>query len=381
MRIGAALALAAILAGVSLPGALGRPRSSAPPPQPSGPLRLDLRHTGGRPSSFLRLFDFSAMYRSLPPDAIRAIDRPIFETPAQARALLPPSSLVIGLARGDEAHAYPVDLLSLHEVVNDVVGGEPIAITWCPLCYTALGFDRRVGGRVLTFGISGYLYHANQILFDRETGSLWSQLLGGAVTGRMRGQALRTVPLVQETWAAWLAEHPKTVVLSIKRDPLAENFTNPRSYTTARGLEESDMPYGAYFSKINTYRPRVVRGVRDSSLVLGLFLRGHAKAYPEATLERRRAIDDVVAGEPVLIAYDDDAQAASAYSRRVRTRALTFRLEGGRLVDRETGSRWSPTSGRALAGPLSGAQLARLPATFSFWFAWRAFHPHTAIGR
>jgi hypothetical protein len=159
-----------------------------------------------------------------------------FETPEEASSLLPPTSLVIGIEREGEARAYPSDLLSYHEVVNDVVGGLPVAITWCPICQTALGFERRVGDRVLTFGVSGYLYLSNLVLFDRETGSLWNQLLGGAITGRMRGESLRPVPVVHETWAEWLRQHPDTRVLSIRRDRLARKFTDPSSDVTPRAL-------------------------------------------------------------------------------------------------------------------------------------------------
>lgn len=364
MRPLAVLVLAAALAGGAL--AAARPR-------------LDLRSDGGRPAAFLRYFHAGELRAAAAPDEIRAIDRPLFDTPSQAKALLPPSSLVIGLERGGQSHAYPIDLLSLHEVVNDLVGGEPVAVTWCPLCSTALGFDRRVGDRVLAFGVSGYLYRANQILFDRQTGSLWSQLLGGAVTGRYRGTTLRPVTVVEETWAAWLAQHPRTVVLSVRRDSLASRFTRPHSTVTSAGIEESDSPYGAYASKVSTYYPRVVRGVPDSELVLGVVVDGRAKAYPQIVLERRRALGDVLAGRPLLVAYDPAALTGGVFSRRLRGRTLSFRLEQGRLVDRETGSRWSPATGRAVAGPLAGAQLPRLPATFAYWFAWRGFYPDTAL--
>lgn len=364
-------------AGPAAPASVARapvaPARSAP--------HLDFRTTAGGNAAFLRRFDLSAIYRSTSPDSIRAIDDPIFETPEEAEGLLSPSSLVIGLARGGDVKAYPVDLLSLHEVVNDVVGGEPVAVTWCPLCYSALAFERRIDGRVYTFGVSGYLYRANQILFDRETGSLWSQLLGGGVTGVNRGRALRPVPLVMETWETWLKAHPDTVVLSIARDSRASDFTRPRSTVTSRGIEESDQPYGAYATKVSTYYPRVVRGIVDGSRVLGVFLDGRAKAYALATLQRRRAIDDLVARRPILVSFDAGADSGSVFSRRVRGQVLSFRRAGDQLVDRETGSRWSATTGQALAGPLAGAQLPQLPSTFSYWFAWRAFHPATAIGR
>src|SRR5262249_10105432 len=159
----------------------------------------------------LRRFDITAMQPSVAPDFIRAIDHPVLERPAQAAPLLHPVDLVLGLVVHGQARAYPVNLLSLHEVVNDVVGEEPVAGTWCPVCSSALAFDRRVAGRTLTFGVSGYLFHSNQILFDRQTYSLWSQLLQGAVTGKLRGEEVRQIPLAETSWAQWLAAYPRTL--------------------------------------------------------------------------------------------------------------------------------------------------------------------------
>ena len=228
------------------------------------------------------------------------------------------------------AHAYPLDLLSLHEVVND----GPIAVTWCPLCRTAVAFDRDVHGRKLTFGVSGLLLHANQVLYDRQTGSLWSQLAGRAISGRYRGTRLRPLPLAEVTWGRWLREHPDTLVLSIRRDRYATRFTHPFTYLDARGQELSSDPYLGYVEKVNVYYSEVVRGLADSTLVIGVRIDGVAKAYP--LYELRHPIRDVVAGHRLRIVPDPDALSAVV-------------LERGR----------------------------RLPATPAYWFAWRLFYPKT----
>ena len=347
-------------------------------PQPRHPEpTLDRRLDGGRPTPFLRDYAPEAVSVALAPDSIRAIDRPCHETPAEADSLLPGSSQVIGLERGGEARAYPVDLLALHEVVNDVVGGDPVAVTWCPLCATSLGFERRAGGRTLTFGVSGYLYKSNLVLFDRETGSLWSQLLGGAVTGRLRGHELRRLPLVQTTWAEWKKAHPDTRVLSIRRDPLGERFTSPGSYSTARGSEETNSPYGSYVSKVPVYFPRSVRGVPEASLVLGISLADRQKAWSLTDLNRVGLVQDELAGIPLALVAEPDALAAFVYSRRLDERVLDLELRGRELLERKTGSRFSIVTGRAVSGPLEGEALARIPATTSYWFAWRRAYPRT----
>jgi Protein of unknown function (DUF3179) len=375
--VGAAV-LAGLLVGGDGSGGEGEARPCRPQPAHSEP-RLDRRTDRGRPASFLRDFDLDAMSVARAPDSIRALDRPCHETPAEAEPLLLGSSLVVGLERGGEARAYPVDLLALHEVVNDVVGGEPVGVTWCPICATGLGFERRIGGRTLSFGVSGYLYRNNLVLFDRETGSLWSQLLGGAVTGRLRGQELRRVPLVQTTWAEWKAAHPHTRVLSIRRDPLGERFTSPGSYSTALGIEESNVPYGAYVSKVPVYFRRTVGGVPDAALVLGISLGGRQKAWPLVDVNRAGLVQEELAGVPIALVAEPDALAAHAYSRRLEGRLAELELRGRRLVDRETGSRFSIVTGRATSGPLEGATLERIVATTSYWFAWRRAYPRTAV--
>jgi hypothetical protein len=354
--------------------------AACPAQSPRGPASVDLRRTLGRDAPFLRRFDYHAMYTSAAVDAIPSIVRPCFESPEDAAPLLPDSSLVIGVERGGEAHAYPVELLSLHEVVNDVVGGEPIAITWCPLCASAVGYDRRVGGRILTFGVSGYLYQANLMMFDRETGSLWSQLLGGAATGPHRGRTLRRVPLVHETWGRWRADHPDTLVLSIRRDALGHRFTDPYAYSSS-GDPDSNVPYSWYTTKLPVYRPRTVQGVDDASRVYGVLLAGGAKAYAVPDLRRRPLVEDTVAGQPLVVVPNDNALSASIYSRRVGERVLTFTRRATTLIDRETSTRWSAATGLAFSGPLAGRALGRLPAVSAYWFAWRRFFPETKVWR
>jgi hypothetical protein len=380
----AALAGAAVLAGAAALIAAAWPsgdpiasRTECSGEPSRAPGRLDLRRTLGRETRFLREFDYPAMYPATRIDAIPSIDRPCHERPDEAAAL-PDSSLVLGVDHGGEARAYPVDLLSLHEVVNDVVGGRAIAVTWCPLCASAVAYDRRVGGRTLTFGVSGYLYRANLMLFDRESGSMWSQLLGGAVTGRHRGTSLRRVPIVHETWARWRREHPETLVLSILRDHLGRSLAAPNA-SSSMGHQDSNVPYSWYATKVPIYHPRVARGVADASRVYGLVLGDAAKAYPVPALWRAKVANDEVGGTPILAVYNEASLAVDLYSRRIGSRVLHFRRAGELLVDAQTGSRWSPTTGRAVAGPLEGLTLARLPSVSSYWFAWRDFHPHTAI--
>lgn len=287
----------------------------------SGPTRLDFHGLGA-----------TRLVRGAGQDAIPAIQRPHFDPPAGVRGVLRGNDLVVGALVDGRPHAYPLGLLSLHEVVDD----GPLVVTWCPLCRTSLAFDRRVQGRRLTFGVSGLLLHANQVLYDRESGSLWSQLAGRALSGRYRGTRLRPLPLAEVTWGEWLRSHPDTLVLSIRRDRYARRFTHPYSYADARGEELSTDPYLAYTQKVNLYYSHVMRGLAGSTLVLGVRVDGVAKAYPLHLL--RRPIRDVVAGHRLRIVPEPDALSAAVFEHGTR-----------------------------------------LPATPVYWFAWRAFFPKTLI--
>ena len=285
------------------------------------PARLDYHGLGATP-----------VIRVIGQDAIPAIDRPRFDRPATVRGLLRGEDLVVGALVDGRAHAYPLDLLSFHEVVND----GPLTVTWCPLCRTALAFDRDVGGRRLTYGVSGLLLHANQVLYDRESGSLWSQLAGRAISGRYRGTRLRPRPLAELTWGQWLRVHPDTLVLSIRRDRYATRFTHPYTYSDARGEELSSDPYFSYTQKVSLYYSPAIDRLAGSTLVLGVRIDGVAKAYPLYLL--RRPISDVVAGHRLRIVSDPHALSAGVFEHGTP-----------------------------------------LPATPVYWFAWRAFYPNTLV--
>lgn len=143
------------------------------------------------------------------------------------------SDRVVGVVLGGEARAYPVRLLNWHEVINDTLGGIPIAVTYHPLCDSVVVFDRRVGDEVLEFGVSGLLFNSNQLLFDRRTDpaeeSLWSQLLGRAVTGpaALAGRTLDVLPSSVARWDRWLALYPETTVIDPDPDLVKRYERNP----------------------------------------------------------------------------------------------------------------------------------------------------------
>jgi hypothetical protein len=146
-----------------------------------------------------------------PKDGIPAIDDPKFVPVTEAE--LPPQEPVIGLIVDGDARAYPLRILIWHEIVNDVVGGVPVAVTYCPLCNTGLVFDRRIGDRVLEFGTTGKLRHSDLVMYDRTTESWWQQFLGEAIVGELTGTQLAMLPARLESFANFRERAPDGRVL------------------------------------------------------------------------------------------------------------------------------------------------------------------------
>jgi hypothetical protein len=229
----------------------------------------------------------------LPRDGIAAVFEP--ESVPAAEAGLTDADRVLGVEVGGEGRAYAISVLSAHEVVNDQAAGIPFAVTWCPLCSTAVVYGRRVGGRTLSFGVSGMLYRNSLVLYDRETGSLWSHLLGVALQGPLAGTELESIPSVVTTWGAWRQAHPGTLAFSAGRAPYDA--------------------YEGYYRSSQTGVLRVRR--RDSrlgqkELVLAV-LSPSAKAYAFRDLEQRGTIADVLAGRNVEVVFDPEAGSAAAF--------------------------------------------------------------------
>jgi Protein of unknown function (DUF3179) len=321
-----------------------------------------------------------------PPDGIPPVDRPRFQA-AGTVGWLAAAEPVAVVELGGDARAYPLQILVWHEIVNDQIGGVPVAVTYCPLCNTAISFRRpMVAGTVTTFGTSGRLYHSNLVMYDRATGSLWPQALGVAVTGQLTGQRLQRVATQLVAFSDFRAAFPGGRVLSPDtghRRPYGENpyplydrkGSQPflfdgkpdgrlEAVERVLGISQGDQHLAVPYTRL---AGQASGGAAAANLELGdtpmLVL---WRAGVTSALDRRR------------IAASRDVGAAAAFSRRVGGRTLTFHADHGRLRDQQTGSTWDQF-GRATAGSLTGTRLAPETAMDSFWFDWAAFHPDTAI--
>lgn len=319
-----------------------------------------------------------------PRDVIPPIDDPQFETVEQAAQWLVDREPVVLLELEGEVRAYPLRILTSHEVVNDEVAGRPVVVSYCPLCNSAVTFDREVEGQVLRFGVSGLLRNSDLVMWDRQTESLWQQITGEAIVGEMAGTELSFVPSPIVAWGDFKAQFPEGEVLS--RD---------------QGIYPAEMydnqPYAGYDSST---RPFLFRGDPDDRYpamerVVAVRVSGTNKAYPFSVISEERAVNDEVAGTPIVVVFGADDTASLldtsdvtagrgvgvglALERTVGGRVLTFDAQGqDRFVDRETGSTWD-LFGHAVEGPLAGEKLAPVVNTNELWFAWAAFNADSAV--
>lgn len=320
-----------------------------------------------------------------PKDGIPAIDEPSFVSVREADRWISESEPVIVVEQGGDARAYPYQILIWHEIVNDVVGGLPLAITYCPLCNTALVFDRRHDGRVLDFGTTGRLRHSDLVMYDRQTESWWQQATGEAIVGTFAGDRLSFHPAQTTSWADFKRAHPRGRVLSKET-----GYDRPYGRNPYVGYDSGRGPIERFFSKEGDDRLPAME--RVAAVTLG---DSHV-AYPFSALREERAINDEIAGQPVVVlwaagtssALDDrtvaggrDVGTSGVFKRTLNGETLTFEAgEGGRFVDTESGSIWDIT-GRAIGGSLAGRRLEPIPHGDYLWFAWAAFRPDTDIRR
>jgi hypothetical protein len=316
-----------------------------------------------------------------PPDGIPAIDRPKFVSAAEARRWLHPNEPVLALTVNGDARAYPLQILMWHEIVNDVVGGVAVAVTYCPLCNSALVFERTLEGVTLDFGTSGMLYRSDLVMYDRQSHSLWAQMEGRAIVGDRVGTRLRTRPANTIAFDDWTGAHPGGQVLSRETGHHRRYGVNPYDYY--------DQPMLAPFLYRGTPDPR--RPPKER--VVGVAIGDARRAFPFPLLEKHRVAHDTVAGEPIVIFYQpgtlsalDESDmarsravgATSVLSARLGERTLTFEAAPEGFRDRQSGSRWD-FFGRAVGGALAGQRLRPVPHVDAFWFAWAAFNPTTTI--
>lgn len=319
-----------------------------------------------------------------PKDGIPAIDHPRVASVREADRWLQDREPVIVVEHDSIARAYPLRILIWHEIVNDQIGDLPVTVTYCPLCNTAIAFDRRHEGRVLDFGTTGKLRDSDLVMYDRQTETWWQQATGEGIVGTFAGDTLRWLHAQTVSWAEFKRTEPDGQVLS-------QNTGFDRPYGTN--------PYAGYDAPSGAPIPGFFRGKQDSRLpamerVVAVRLAGTTVAYPYSRLRDVHVVNDTVGGRPVVVLWEPgtasvldasgvaagrDVGASGVFDRRLNGRTLTFELaKDGSFRDRETNSRWN-LRGMAVGGALNGAHLTAIISGDYFWFAWAAFRPETRV--
>jgi hypothetical protein len=360
----------------------GLAATGSPTPDPS---RLRVSTAGWKTDFTKASVDLAEFLGGGPPkDGIPAIDVPKYESIAAARGWLGDKSPVISLVVDGEARAYPLAVLMWHEIANDTLGGKPVVVTFCPLCNTALVFERDFGGLVHDFGTTGNLRFSDLVMYDRQTESWWQQATGEAIVGELTGARLTFLPAQIVSLADFAAAHPDADVLS--RD-------------TGFGRDYGRNPYVGYDTI--DQNPFLFDGVLDGRLppkerVVTVGEGEEAMAFPYSELRKVGVAGATVDGEALVLFWapgtasaldgpnideSEDIGATGVFRPVADGRDLTFVRDGGEeapITDRETDSTWS-VAGLAIDGELRGSRLEPVVHGDHFWFAWAAFSPQTTI--
>ena len=380
----------------------------------SHPIGSDLRLLDDEPTDFLKAVaptwdtDFeihTVPYVEIraggpPRDGIPPIDRPVFAAVREAPDYLVDDEPVLVLERGEERRAYPLSILILHEIVNDVVGGEPLAVTYCPLCNTGLVFKRTVNGQVLRFGTTGLLRNSNLIMWDDATESWWQQATGEAIVGELTGQVLEFIPAQIVSWNAF-------------RDTFGEGVVLTRDTGFVRAYDLP--PYGGYDASADFITEFGDGSLSPIERVVSVVVEGKSVAYPFSALEESPIVHDRFEGRDLVIFYvggtlspfpkrpifnvgligsvvaggDSVEVDPSTIERRsvgatavfepfIDGSRLTFVDRDGVITDRETDSAWN-IFGEAVSGDLTGSRLTPVIHGNHFWFAQQSFFPDTVL--
>lgn len=300
-------------------------------------------------------------------EGIPALDRPRHAVSGATEArYLDDSEPVFGVKVGGVARAYPLRILDWHEMVNDEVGGEPITISYCTLCRSAVLYSaRNPAGGAYTFGTSGLLYRSNKLMVDRQSLTLWNNLTGEPVLGRLANSPVRleVLPLTRTTWKDWRTRHPQTTVLALDEEMARRWGYDYRPGAADRRRAGVSFPV---WQRSDALDPK--------DEVFAVRLGTVAKAYALKAVLRERVVNDRLGEEPLVVVGDPETGAVRAYRRGTRT----FRGDVADTLIDDQGRRWT-VGEEALVPPEGEAPLERVPGHLSYWFGWYGFFPQTEL--
>ena len=333
----------------------------------------------------IRIIDLQELLSGGPPrDGIPPLDEPKFVDITTADEYYKGNSPVIQFEVNGDVRAYPLAIMTWHEIVNDVVGGVPVSVTFCPLCNSAIAFERTVGERVLTFGTSGLLRRSDLVMWDRQTESLWQQIGARALVGDLVGVDLTLLPAPIVSWQQFKENFPDGLVLSRDTGFRRQYGANP--YTGYDDINDSPFLFiGEVNDRLSPFE-RVATVQFESEVV----------AYPFPLLQTVRLYEDTRNGDSLVVFWTPGTSSAldtsvidqgrevgstGVFSREIDGETLSFMPnpdDDQTFLDTDTSSAWN-IFGTAVSGPRAGAQLTPIVHANHFWFAWAAFMPDTVI--
>jgi hypothetical protein len=262
-------------------------------------------------------------------DVIPPIDNPKYISVAEADEIIEDEALVLAIVYKGVERVYPYQIMTFHEIVNDDIAGDPILITYCPLCGSGIAYERKIDGEEVEFGTSGKLYSSNLVMYDRLTQTYWSQIDGVAILGDLAGQELTEVSLDTVTWGEWKAVHPNSEVLS-QDTGFVRNYNNN--------------PYSNYFLDDFLFFQSVenqdnTRRIQNKEFVFGVEIDGQYKAYRQSDVDSMVLIEDTFAGVNLRLERQNDG------------RVIVTNVDTGEEIVKEV----------------------------DFWFAWYGFHPESEL--
>ncbi len=320
-----------------------------------------------------------------PKDGIPSIDKPGFVSFHKADHWLADVEPVVGVEINGDARAYPLQILTWHEIVNDRFGDIPVSVTYCPLCNAAIAFDGRLrtGEKtlVLDFGTTGRLRKSDLVMYDRQTESWWQQFTGEAIVGELNEKVLTLLSSTLISYKQFKESYPTGKVLSRET-----GFTRNYGHNPYQGYDDISSSPFLFKDPLDPRLPAMER-------VINVSFDGVNTLYPLTLVQQEEVIHDKVGNQNVVlfhlsgtasaldkasIADSRDIGSTTVFRPEADGKMLTFKRSGLEFVDDQTGSRWNIT-GRAIAGPLKGKQLEPVVHGNHFAFAWLAFKPNSVI--
>jgi len=259
-------------------------------------------------------------------DGIPSIDNPRFVSVEEADQWIEDNELVLAINYKGVKRVYPLQIMVWHEIVNDRIAGDPILITYCPLCGSGIAYERAIDGEEVEFGTTGKLYNSNLVMYDRKTDTYWSQIEGKAILGELAGKKLTPISMDTVVWRDWKEAHPESEVLS-----------QDTGFVRAYGRD----PYGSYYEDSFVFYPVDARDdrIHPKTVVFGIEVNGTYKAYREDDLKELGTVEDVVEGVHIRLERDEAGVVT--------------------ITNTDTGE--------------------EIVKERDFWFAWYAFHPDTTV--